>query len=148
MNNYEPVEIIIVEDNPYDCELMVRELSKNNLANHITSFENGEDALDYLLGSDQHNSNIKGITRRIILLDLHLPKMSGMDVLKELKSNPLTKKIPVIMITSSKEDPDINKAYELGANSYIIKSIEMEDFIKAIENLSLYWLLVCKVPAE
>jgi two-component system response regulator len=146
MQNFDPVEILIVEDNTSDVELTVRALKKNNLANKMYVVKDGREALDFLFCKGQFESCNPLSHLKVIFLDLKLPKIDGLDVLKEIKSNPLTKKIPVVVVTSSKEDPDIKTAYELGANSYVVKPLEFDEFIKAIQHTGLFWLLVNESP--
>jgi len=121
---HEECEILIVEDNPEDAELMLRSLKKMNLANQVIHLEDGAEALDFILTQGIYAQRKNIIAPRVVLLDLKLPKVHGLEVLKEIKSNPETKNIPVVIITSSREDPDIKKAYDLGANSYIVKPID------------------------
>jgi two-component system response regulator len=144
MNETE-VEILIVEDNPDDAELAIRALKKSNLANHVTHLTDGAEALDFLFGTGSFlNRNINNIPK-VILLDLKMPKVNGLEVLQQVKSNPLTKMIPVVILTSSAEDPDIKKSYALGANSYIVKPVEFNNFAKIISDLGMYWLVVNKL---
>ncbi|MFZ4520347.1 MAG: response regulator [Bacteroidales bacterium] len=142
MKPFDPVEILLVEDNPSDAELTIRALKKSNLANHIFVAENGEEALDFIFGRGKFSERDKSKTLKVIFLDLKLPKVSGLEVLKELKSNESTKMLPVVIITSSKEDPDIQEAYSLGANSYVVKPVDFDSFIHAISATGLYWLQI------
>ena len=136
------IEILLVEDNKNDAELTMRILSKNNIANNIIHLKDGASALDFLFGKGEaENRDIKN-QPRLILLDLKMPKVDGLEVLEKIKADDLTKKIPVVMLTSSKEHPDVAKAYALGANSYIVKPVEFDDFVKVIKELGLYWLLL------
>jgi len=146
MKNYDPVEILIVEDNPNDAELTLRALKKNNLANDLYVAEDGQIALDFIFCKGEFASRHASKPLKVIFLDLKLPKISGLEVLKEIKSNPLTKMLPVVIITSSKEDPDIRAAYEFGANSYVVKPVVFDDFVKAMQNTGLFWLLVNEAP--
>jgi two-component system, response regulator len=146
MGKYDPVEILIVEDNPHDAELTVRTLKKKNLANQIYVAEDGEEALDFLFCRGEFSERSQSIPLKVVFLDLKLPKVNGLEVLKEIKSNPATKKLPVVIITSSKEDPDIKAAYELGANSYVVKPVDFDSFIQAINSTGLFWLLVNESP--
>lgn len=141
------VEILLVEDNLNDAELTIRELKKNNLANDIHHAKDGEEALDFIFGTGKFSEKEDLAHRpKLILLDIKMPKVDGIEVLKAIKSNELTKTIPVVMLTSSKEDPDIKKCYELGANSYIVKPVEFEDFRNVISNIRYYWLLINELP--
>lgn len=146
MKNFDPVEILIVEDNPTDAELTLRALKKHNLANDLYIAVDGQEALDFIYCKGQFESRHPSKPLKVIFLDLKLPKVNGLEVLKEIKSNPLTKKLPVVIITSSKEDPDIKAAYDLGANSYVVKPVDFDDFVKAMQNTGLFWLLVNEAP--
>jgi two-component system response regulator len=140
------VDILLVEDNPRDAELMVRALKKRNLANPIFVVEDGAAALDFVFcrGAFAH----RDIARlpRVILLDIKLPKLNGLEVLEAIKAEERSRAIPVVIVTSSSEDPDIKKAYALGANSYVVKPVDSIAFIEAMSNLGLYWLLVNAPP--
>lgn len=146
MNNYDPVEILIVEDNPHDAELMMRALKKQNLANQLYIAEDGEEALDFIYCRGKFSDRHPSCNLKVIFLDLKLPKINGLEVIKLIKADPVVKKLPVVVVTSSKEDPDIKKAYELGANSYVVKPVDFDDFIKAMSNTGLFWLLVNESP--
>jgi len=135
-------EIVIVEDNPNDAELMVRSLEKNLLANSLIVLEDGEQALDFIFCRGQYADRDLSGSPKVIFLDLKLPKVNGLEVLKQVKSNEQTRKIPVIIITSSKEDPDIVTAYNLGANSYVVKPVNFNNFAEIIKQLGLYWLVI------
>src|SRR4051812_41788415 len=126
------VEIVLVEDNPDDAGLTIRALKKYNLANHLLHLEDGEEALNYIFSQD----TVK--LPKLILLDLKLPKIDGLEVLRRIKSDKEKKVIPVVMLTSSKEEQDIIKSYELGVNAYIVKPVEFESFIKAVADLGLF----------
>ena len=139
-------EIIIVEDNPEDSELMMRSLKKNNLSNNLILLEDGELALDFFFRRGKYKERKATKSNLMIFLDLKLPKVDGLEVLRQLKSNKNTKKIPVVIVTSSKQDPDINTAYELGANSYVVKPVDYEKFTETIKQLGLYWLVVNEIP--
>lgn len=146
MISFDPVEILIVEDNPSDAELTIRALKKSNLANHIFVVENGEEALDFIFSKGQFSDRDKSKSLKVIFLDLKLPKISGLEVLKAVKSDESTKMLPVVIITSSKEDPDIIEAYKLGANSYVVKPVDFDSFIHSINATGLYWLLINVPP--
>ncbi len=144
MNNI--VEILLVEDNMGDAELTIRALRKNNLANHLVHLEDGQEALDYIFAEGNYsNRNIEN-TPKLILLDLKMPRINGIQVLQKIKSDDRTKKIPVIVLTSSKEDPDIEECYLLGANSYVVKPVQFEKFLAAVSEIGLYWLLLNQPP--
>jgi two-component system, response regulator len=146
MENFNAVEILLVEDNPQDAELMIRALRKQNLANPIHIAEDGAEALDYLFCNGKYSDRDFSKSPKVIFLDLKLPKISGLEVLQELKLNPLTRTLPVVVVTSSRENPDIKKAYELGVNSYVVKPVNFDDFLKAMSQIGLYWLLVNEAP--
>lgn len=134
----EGVEILLVEDSDDDAELTIRAIKNNKIANRIELVRDGVEALAYL-ESDRP-------LPRLILLDLKLPKMNGLEVLRRIRSNPRTRIIPVVVLTSSREEPDIAGAYELGVNSYIVKPVEFEGFVKAVTDAGLYWLLLNEAP--
>jgi len=142
MRNFDPVDILIVEDNPNDAELTIRALKKQNLANRFFLVEDGAEALDFIFCRGKFEARKECNSLKVIFLDLKLPKVSGLEVLKEIRENEQTKLLPVVIVTSSKEDPDIKSAYELGANSYVVKPVDFEHFISAVSNTGLYWLLV------
>ena len=141
--NHSPVEILLVEDNPNDVELALHALKKNNLTNRIEVVRDGEEALDFIFGNGSDSNRPK-----VILLDLKLPKVDGLEVLKRLKSDPQTRSIPVVMLTSSAEERDIVNSYQLGVNSYIVKPVDFEQFTEAVRHLGLYWLLMNQPPAQ
>lgn len=147
MENTE-IEILLVEDNTNDAELTIRALHKKNIANSIIHLKDGASALDFLFGKgDFEHRNINN-KPRIILLDLKMPKVDGLEVLRMIKTDEFTKRIPVVVLTSSRENPDIERAYSLGANSYIVKPVDFEGFSKAISELGFYWLLLNQPPVE
>jgi two-component system response regulator len=140
------IEILLIEDNMNDAELTIRALHKNKIANNIIHLKDGVSALDFLFGNGEfENRNINN-KPKIILLDLKMPKIDGLEVLKKIKADVLTKNIPVVVLTSSRENPDIEKAYSLGANSYIVKPVEFDGFSKAIAELGFYWILFNQSP--
>ena len=136
------VEILLVEDNPDDAEMTIRALRKKNLSNNIIHLNDGAVALDFIFGTGQYEGRDISKTPKLIMLDLKMPKVSGIEVLEKLKSKDSTKTIPVVVLTSSKEDPDIQKCYKLGANSYIVKPVDFDAFQNTIAELGLYWLLL------
>ena len=142
------IEILLVEDNPDDAELTIRALKKHNLANSLFHVKNGEEALDFLFATGPfEKTRDTAPPPRIVLLDIQMPKVTGIEVLEKVKSDPATKAIPIVMLTSSKEDPDIRRCYALGANSYIVKPVSFERFADAIRDLGYYWLLLNQPPA-
>jgi two-component system response regulator len=146
ISNFDPVQILIVEDNPNDAELTLRALRKHNLLNEVYIAEDGQEALDFVFCEGKFASRNISSPLKVIFLDLKLPKISGLEVLERIKSNPKTKKLPVVIVTSSKEDPDIKAAYQLGTNGYVVKPVDFNDFIKVIQNTGLFWLLVNESP--
>jgi two-component system response regulator len=140
MKNSE-VEILLVEDNMSDAILTIRALSKNNIANNLIHLQDGEMALDFLFGRGEYEGRNIDNKPKLILLDLKMPKIDGLEVLKIVKGDEFTKKIPIVVLTSSKEHPDINRSYALGANSYIVKPVDFDGFMKAVSEVGLYWLL-------
>lgn len=140
------VEILLIEDNPDEAELTIRSLKKNNLTNHLVHISDGAEALDFIFAKGIHAGNGSVIQPKLILLDLKLPKVDGLEILRQLKSDEETKSIPVVVLTSSSQDKDIIESYRLGVNSYIVKPVNFESFAKAITELGMYWLLLNKDP--
>ena len=143
MENNE-IEILLVEDNPSDAELTMRALKKGNLANKIVHLKDGAEALDFLFGKGDYITRDINNKPKVVLLDLKMPKINGIEVLQEIKKSDLTKKIPVVILTSSNEDPDIKTCYALGVNSYIVKPVGFDNFTKVVSELGFYWLLLNK----
>jgi CheY-like chemotaxis protein len=140
------IEILLVEDNQADVELTLRALKKNNIANRIEVVGDGEEALDFVFARGKYASRSLDSIPRLILLDLKLPKIGGIDVLTQIKGNPKTRMIPVVVLTSSKEDRDIVESYKLGVNSYIVKPVDFDKFIDSVRSLGVYWLLLNQPP--
>lgn len=140
------VEILLVEDNPNDAELTIRALRKINISNKLIHLKDGAEALDFIFGIGTFEGRNINKRPKVILLDLKMPKVDGIEVLKKIKENDNTKKIPVVVLTSSKEDPDISTCYSLGVNSYIVKPVEFDSFIKAVSEVGLYWMLLNQAP--
>ena len=141
------IEILLVEDDIDDAEMTIHAMRKHNLANKLIHVTDGEEAMDFLLGRGTFTGRDVSLTPRLILLDLKMPKMDGMEVLEMVKSNAATKKIPVVILTSSNEDPDVSRCYELGANGYIVKPVEFDSFTVAVSELGMYWMLLNHAPA-
>jgi two-component system response regulator len=140
------VEILLVEDSPADAEMTIRALKKVNLANKLVHLQNGEEALNFLFAREEYSDRVAASVPKVILLDIKMPKVDGIEVLRRIKENEMTKKIPVIIMTSSKEEQDIITSYSLGVNSYIVKPVDFEGFAKAVSQLGMYWLLMNQPP--
>ena len=146
--NPNSVEILLVEDNVTDAELTIRELKKHNMANNLVHVKNGEEALEFIFATGKYASTREvHHPPKVILLDIQMPKVNGIEVLQRIKADERTRSIPVVILTSSKEHPDVQKCYDLGANSYIVKPVNFEGFAQAIKNLGFYWLLLNQPPA-
>src|SRR2546426_6099531 len=143
----EPVEILLVEDNPNDEELTLRSLKKNNVSNQIHVVRDGAEALDFLFGKGAYSGRSLRDGPKVILLDLKLPKVDGLEVLRHIKHDAQARKIPVVILTSSKEERDIVESYQLGVNSYIVKPVDFAQFTDAVRQLGLYWMLLNQPPA-
>jgi two-component system response regulator len=140
------IEVLLVEDNASDAEMTILALNKNNLANKLLHVKDGAAALDFLFAEGEYADRQVENNPKIILLDLKMPKISGIEVLQKIRADERTKTIPVVVLTSSKEDPDIKKCYEMGVNSYVVKPVEFDEFQKAISELGLYWMIVNQQP--
>jgi len=145
--NLNSVEVLLVEDNINDAELAIRELKKHSLSNNLFHVKDGEEALEFILATGRYEGK-RDMQKppKLILLDIQMPKVNGIEVLQQIKSDERTKSIPIVILTSSKEDPDIKKCYTLGANSYIVKPVNFVGFAEAIKNLGFYWLLLNQPP--
>jgi two-component system, response regulator len=142
------IEILYIEDNPNDIELTLHAFKRNHLANNIMIARDGEEALDLLYGKERAADGELNNTPRMILLDLKLPKVDGLEVLRIVKADGRTKTIPVVVLTSSREEKDIVESYRLGVNSYIVKPVDFEKFVEAVKTLGLYWLLINQPPTH
>ena len=138
--------ILLVEDNPDDELLTLRALRKNNVFNKVVVARDGVEALDYLFGTGEYAGRDTSVTPQLILLDLKLPKIDGLEVLKRLRADERTRLLPVVILTSSREQQDMLDGYGLGANSYVLKPVNFEQFVQAIEQLKLYWLILNEAP--
>lgn len=146
MTDEAAVEILFVEDNPTDVELTLRALRKNNLANHVVVVRDGAEAIDFLYAQGTYSHRDVNQRPRLVLLDIRLPKISGLEVARRLKGDERMKSIPVVMLTSSTEERDVVESYEIGVNSFIVKPVEFDKFVQAVSELGFYWMLMNKVP--
>jgi CheY-like chemotaxis protein len=146
MNVEWPVEILLVEDNPSDAELALHALKKHKLANRIEVVRDGAEALDFIFARGSFSHRDINQTPRVVLLDLKLPKVDGLEVLRQVKGDPRTRKIPVVVLTSSREERDVMESYNLGVNSYILKPVDFQQFTEAVRTIGLYWLLLNEPP--
>jgi two-component system response regulator len=142
------VEILLIEDNPHEAELAIRNLKKHHLANNLIHIDDGAEALDFIFSRGKYTENNGKFQPKLILLDLKLPKVSGHEILKAIRENEELKSIPVVVLTSSNEESDIMESYKLGVNSYIVKPVNFEAFSKAIGELGMYWMVLNKKPAS
>ncbi len=140
--------ILLVEDNPSDIELTRRALTKSKIVNELVVAEDGIEALDFLFGREKHAGRNTADLPGLVLLDLKLPRLDGLDVLKEIRANPMTHRLPVVILTTSKEDQDVAMSYDLGANSYIRKPVDFVQFVEAVQHLGLYWLVLNEMPPK
>jgi two-component system response regulator len=140
------VDILLVEDNSRDAELTIRALRKQNLANALFVVHDGVEALDFMFGEGQYATAEPRQHPKVILLDIKLPRLDGLEVLRRIKSDERTRTIPVVMVTSSRESPDVEAAFALGANSYVVKPVTFEDFMRSMAEIGHYWLLVNQAP--
>ncbi len=140
------VEVLLVEDNATDAELTLRALRGRGLRNRFVVVKDGAEALDFLFARGAYADREIENGPRFVMLDLRLPRVDGIEVLEKMKSDPRTKKIPVVVLTSSRQDPDIQRCYELGANSYIVKPVDFDKFAEAVAEIGLYWLLLNEPP--
>ena len=143
----DPVEILLVEDNPDDVELTLHALRTNNVSNRIQVARDGAEALDFIFGRGPHAGRSLRDGPKVILLDLKLPKVDGLEVLRQIKSDPSVQRIPVVVLTSSREERDVVRSYELGVNSYIVKPVDFTQFAEAVRQLGLYWTILNQPPA-
>jgi two-component system, response regulator len=142
------IEILLIEDNPHEAELAIRALRKQNIVNQLIHIDDGAEALDFIFSRGKYAENNKIQQPKLILLDLKLPKVDGIEILRQIKADDRTKMIPVVVLTSSKEEKDIMDTYKLGVNSYVTKPVNFESFAKAVAELGLYWMLLNESPAK
>jgi len=142
----EPVEILLVEDNPHDVELTLHALQRHRIANRVHVARDGAQALEFIFGADEQARGEPPPRPRLILLDLKLPLVDGLEVLRQLKGDPRTRSLPVVMLTSSREERDIVESYQLGVNSYIVKPVDFDQFTDAVRQVGLYWMLLNEPP--
>ena len=148
MDTTQNLDIILVEDDVDDAELTIRALRKNKMSSNLVHLKNGKEALDFIFGQGEYTGRSLNNNPRLILLDLKMPKVNGLEVLKIIKSDERTKPIPVIVLTSSKESPDLEACYALGVNSYIVKPIEFEVFFNTVKQIGFYWLSLNNLPLQ
>lgn len=146
MTTHDEVEILLVEDNPTDAELTIEALREANLANNLVWVKDGAEALDFVFSRGTYSSRPPNSVPKVILLDLRLPKVDGIEVLQRLKAEERTRQIPIVVLTSSKEDRDVMQSYQHGVNSFVSKPVGFEEFARVVSQLGLYWLLVNRVP--
>ena len=145
MSQYEQVEILLVEDNAEDAEMTMRALRKRNLANQLHWVKDGAEALDYLFGTGQYAGRDRNHPPKLVLLDIKMPKVDGIEVLRRIKASDL-RTVPVVVMTSSNEERDVLESYRLGVNSYIVKPVQFEAFLDTVAKIGLYWVLTNRVP--
>ena len=148
MVQHHEVEILLIEDNPHEAELAIRSLKKNNLANNLVHIDDGAEALDYIFARGKYEEKSTHQNPKLILLDLNLPKVGGLEILRQIKTDERTKIIPVVVLTASREEKDIIESYKYGVNSYIVKPVNFESFSKAIADLKMYWLVLNQYPVS
>ena len=144
--NMNEVEILLVEDNTHDAEVTLRALKKHKIANRVLHAKDGAQALEFLFANGAYAGRKVEHTPKVIMLDLKLPKVDGIEVLREIRADERTRQIPVVVLTSSREDRDLEECYRLGVNSYIVKPVEFEQFVKAVSDLGFYWMLLNQTP--
>ncbi len=145
MNNIRT--ILLAEDNPKDVELTLEALSEHNLANQVAVVKDGVEAMEYLRCEGKYKMRRQG-NPAVVLLDIKMPRMDGLEVLRAIRSDPTLKMLPVVMLTSSREEPDLKKSYELGANAYVVKPVDFQDFIEAVKQVGVFWAVINELPPE
>jgi two-component system, response regulator len=139
--------ILLAEDNPKDVELTLEALSEHNLANNVAVVKDGVEAMEFLHCEGKYKLRKQG-NPAVVLLDIKMPRMDGIEVLKAIRSDPTLKTLPVVMLTSSREEPDLKKSYELGANAYVVKPVDFQDFIEAVKQVGVFWAVINELPPE
>ena len=147
MKSLQQVEILLVEDNPRDAEMTLRSLKKHNLFNNVHWVKDGAEALDFMFCDGSYSTRDSNHTLKLVLLDIKMPKVDGIEVLRRLKDDARTRATPVVIMTSSNEERDVVESYKLGANSYIVKPVQFESFLDTVSKIGLYWVLANRVPA-
>jgi two-component system, response regulator len=142
------IEILLVEDNPADAEMTLRALRRNNLANRVHWVKDGEEALDYMFCAGAYAGRAQAGVPKLVMLDIKMPKVDGIEVLRRLKAEPATRAVPVVIMTSSNEERDVMETYKLGVNSYIVKPVEFDAFLETVAKIGLYWVITNRVPQE
>ncbi len=142
------IDILLVEDNPHEARLTILSLSEHNLANNLMHVDDGADAIDFVFAKGKYAGRAGRKNPKVILLDLNLPKIGGLEVLRQIRANESTKLIPIVILSSSKQDSDLSMGFELGANSYIVKPVEFESFQKAVAELGMYWMFLNETPDQ
>lgn len=146
MEVHKTIEILLVEDSDQDAELALRALKQGKISNKVTRLKDGEEALDFLFGEGDFEGRSIYNQPRVILLDLKMPKVDGLEVLKRIRGNEATQSLPVVMLTSSKEERDLVNSYKLGVNSFIVKPVEFDSFTKAVRDIGFYWVILNEMP--
>jgi two-component system response regulator len=146
MKEYDATEVLLVEDNPNDVEMTLRALKKNNIVNNIHVVTDGEEALQYFFATGKYSNRDINLAPKLVILDLKLPKVDGLEILRRVKADDRTKTIPIVILTSSKEESDVIAGYKLGANSFIVKPVDFTKFTETVKELGMYWLLLNEPP--
>ena len=146
MDELQQIEILLVEDNPADAEMTLRALRRNNLANKVHWVRDGEQAIDYLFGTGAYARRSPATMPKLVMLDIKMPKVDGIEVLRRVKADERTRGVPVVMMTSSNEERDVVESYRLGVNSYIVKPVRFESFLETVAKIGLYWVITNRVP--
>ena len=146
MPEIEEVEILLAEDNPADAEMTMRALRRNNLANKVRWVKDGEEALEFMFRTGAYADRDPAQVPKLVMLDIKMPKVDGIEVLRRLKENPETRAIPVVVMTSSNEERDVFESYRLGVNSYIVKPVQFDAFLETVAKIGMYWVLTNRAP--